>query len=145
MGLALKVIIFLLGVAFVLTVINLLVKRKISERNSFLWLAGSLAILVLSTIPDVLDVMARAAGVDYPPTLLFLLSTLVILFILLYQSIQISVLQQRCKELTQRLAIVNFTGNTGREAFGPDTRVCGEGVSEGGREKYASQPDKCIK
>lgn len=140
MGLALKAIIFLLGIVFVLTVINLLVKRKISERNSFLWLAGSLAILVLSTIPDVLDVVARAAGVDYPPTLLFLMSILVILFILLYQSIQISILHERCKELAQYLAILTFNENF-RQEDGP-FRVCGEGVSEGGHERYSTEPNK---
>lgn len=103
-----KLIIFFLGVIFVVTVMYLLVKRKINERNSLFWLAGSLIILLLATTPDILEITARIIGVDYPPTLLFLLSILVILFILLYQSIQISVLQEKCRELTQHLAIANF-------------------------------------
>lgn len=101
-----KLIIFLLGVSFVFTVFYLLVRHKINERNSLLWLAGSLGILVLATIPNLLDIVARWLGVSYPPTLLFLLSILVILLIILHQSIQISVLQARCRELTQYLAIV---------------------------------------
>lgn len=104
-----KFLIFILGVIFVVSVFYLLVKRKINERNSLFWLAGSLIILTLATMPDILDIMARFLGVDYPPTLLFLLSILVILFILLYQSIQISILQDKCRELTQRLAIINFS------------------------------------
>ena len=107
MSIFLKITIFLLGVVFVLSVVRLLVIRKINERNSILWLGGSLVILVLSASPDLLDTIAGKAGVDYPPTLLFLLSILVILFILLYQSIQISILQEKCKELAQHLAIVN--------------------------------------
>lgn len=117
MGIELKFIMFLLGIVFVTTVVKLLVKRKINERNSFLWLAGALVILTLSTIPDILQILARVAGVDYPPALLFLLSTLVILFILLHQSIQISILQDKCRELGQHLAIINFNEKTGQAGF----------------------------
>lgn len=108
MGIELRIVIISLGIIFVAAVIFLLVRKMINERNSFLWLAGALAILLLSTMPDILEVMARVTGVDYPPTLLFLLSTLVILFILLYQSIQISILQEKCRELSQQQALLNF-------------------------------------
>lgn len=107
-GLILKSILLLLGAVFVVTVIYLLVKRRINERNSFLWLAGALVIVLFSTMPEILEVIAVLAGVDYPPALLFLVSILVILFILLHQSIQISILQEKCRELSQLLAIINF-------------------------------------
>ena len=109
MGTTLKLTIFFLGAVFVGYVIYLLVKRKIDERNSFFWLAGSLVILALSTMPDIIEIIANLVGVDYPPTLLFVLSILIILFILLYQSIQISMLQARCKELAQHIAIMKFS------------------------------------
>ncbi|MCR4440812.1 MAG: DUF2304 domain-containing protein [Peptococcaceae bacterium] len=105
MGSTLRIVILFTGLSAVCAVFYLLVKRKINERNSLFWLCGALAILVFSTMPDTLEIMADLAGVKYPPTLLFLLSILVILFITLHQSIQISVLQERVKELTQRLAI----------------------------------------
>lgn len=105
MGLTLKLIILACGLAFVATIIYLLVKRKINERNSLFWLAGALVIMVLSALPETVDIVARAAGVDYPPTLLFLFSIMVILFITLFHSIQISALQERIHELTQTLAV----------------------------------------
>lgn len=113
-----------------LAVVRLLVKRRISERNSFFWLAGALAILVLSALPDVLDIAARAAGVDYPPTLLFLLSILVILFILLHQSIQISILQEKCRELAQNQSILSFAEKARQE--NPGLRGMGDKREEGG-------------
>ncbi len=105
MSSTLKLFIFFCGLVFVGTVIYLLVQRKINERNSLLWLFGALIILALSTMPDLLQVLADFAGVEYPPTLLFLFSTLIILFILLFQSIQISALQEHLKELAQLVAI----------------------------------------
>ena len=108
MGMELKILVIMLGIIFLAAVISLLVIKRINERNSFLWLIGALAILLLSFMPDILERMARATGADYPPTLLFLLSILVILFILLYQSIQISLLQEKCRELSQQQALLDF-------------------------------------
>ncbi|PKM87984.1 MAG: hypothetical protein CVU87_08545 [Firmicutes bacterium HGW-Firmicutes-12] len=105
MGLATKGFIIVLGLIFVGVIILLLVKRKINERHSLFWLFGAIIILILSTIPEILAVIANLVGVDYPPALLFLIAILVILAITLYQSIQISILQERLRELTQQIAI----------------------------------------
>jgi hypothetical protein len=69
------------------------------------WFFGAIIILILSTIPEILAVIANLVGVDYPPALLFLIAILVILAIILYQSIQISILQERLRELTQQISI----------------------------------------
>jgi len=111
----LRITIFALGLVFVAVILYLLVKRRINERNSFFWLAGAFVIIVLSVIPDILEVLSRAAGVDYPPALLFLLATLVILFILMHQSIQISILHEKCRELTENIALINFNENSRQE------------------------------
>lgn len=108
MGNTLKGVIFVCGLISVCAIIFLLVKRRINERNSLFWLFGALIILALSTMPEMLQYMADLAGVDYPPSLLFLLSTLIMLFIILYQSIQISILQDRLRELTQQVAIYHM-------------------------------------
>ncbi|HOV79240.1 MAG TPA: DUF2304 domain-containing protein [Bacillota bacterium] len=115
MGSVLRVFILVLGVVFAIGVVFLLVRRRINERNSLPWLAGALAVLVFSAAPELLDFLARVAGVDYPPALLFLLSTLIILFILLHQSIQISVLQDKCRELAQLLAVISAPDENGMQ------------------------------
>lgn len=104
----LKIFILVCGLVFVSTVVYLLIRRKINERNSLLWLAGSFIIFAFSAFPDTLDTLAGILGIKYPPTLLFLLSTFVLLFVVLNQSIQISILNERLKELTQRIAIEHF-------------------------------------
>jgi len=108
MGSIAKVFILACGLFFVGGVLYLLVKRKISERNSLLWLLCALIILTLSAIPDILGVIAHIIGIDYPPSLLFLLSTLILLYISLNQSIQISKISEQLKELTQNYAICRY-------------------------------------
>ncbi|MDF2946174.1 MAG: hypothetical protein K0S51_853 [Bacillales bacterium] len=99
--------IFLVGCAVIFSafVIRLLLKNKITERSSVIWLAGTLIILLLAGIPDIVDYFAEILGIDYPPALLFLLSTLVLLLFSLYQTIQITRLTNKIKDISQYLAL----------------------------------------
>lgn len=106
MSSSLKLTIVLLGLVFVGIIMYLLVKKRMNERNTLLWLAGALAIMVIALLPDILEFVARLLGVNYPPSLLFLVTTLILFLLILYQSIQISLLQDKCRELAQNLAIL---------------------------------------
>jgi hypothetical protein len=90
---------------FTVTVLYLLIKNMLNEKISLLWLFGSLVVFIISIFPSKLDELAHAIGIDYPPSLLFLLSILLLLFICLYHSVQISILNQQIKELTQYISI----------------------------------------
>lgn len=71
-----------------------------------MWIIGSFVILILSLIPEALQVVADFIGIDYPPSLLFLLSILILLYIVFKHSVQISLLNDRIKELTQHIALL---------------------------------------
>ncbi|RNC62974.1 MAG: hypothetical protein AWM53_01697 [Candidatus Dichloromethanomonas elyunquensis] len=106
----LRMIIFFIGLAFVLLVFRFLIKGKMSERTSLPWIACSFFVIILSVYPYSLDAIARLVNVDYPPALLFLVSILVIFLLLLYQSIHLSILQQKIRELAQTISIMKSTG-----------------------------------
>lgn len=103
----LKLIIFCIGFALCIWVIMLLARKKINERNTLVWISGVILVLILSINPEWLDVIANWAGVSYPPSLLFLCSFIVLLIITLYQSIQISQLYARIKDISQTIALQN--------------------------------------
>lgn len=105
MSIALKILILCCGLFFVGIVLYLLVQRRINERHSLLWLFGAVIILLLSILPNSLDIVAGFFHVDYPPALLFLFAILILLIITLYQSIQISILQERLREITQHFTV----------------------------------------
>jgi len=104
----LRIVILLCGVSFTAIILYLLIVKKMNERNSVVWLIGSFTVLGLSAVPQLLDRLAVVIGVSYPPTLLFLVSTLVLLFCILYYSIQISALQDKIKKLAQEDAVKNM-------------------------------------
>jgi hypothetical protein len=119
----LKIIIFLSGALFTFTVLALLVRRKINERNSLVWLTGAVLIMIISLYPALLDWIARQVGVDYPPSLLFLFSILVLLVIVLYQSIQISMLNEKVKELAQHISINHYEDRRSQQIFNEEIEV----------------------
>ncbi|MEX2416688.1 MAG: DUF2304 domain-containing protein [Paenibacillaceae bacterium] len=106
-----RIIIFCIGLSLCTWVITLLARKKINERNTLVWIGGVILVLILSTNPEWLDVVASWAGVSYPPSLLFLCAFIVLLIITLYQSIQISHLYARIKDISQAVALQNEKSN----------------------------------
>jgi hypothetical protein len=94
-----------IGLCLCVWVIVLLASKKINERNTIIWVGGIILVLVLSSNPKLLDIVAKWVGVSYPPSLLFLCAFIVLLVITVYQSIQISQLYDRIKEISQSLAL----------------------------------------
>jgi hypothetical protein len=101
----LKLFILAIGLSFACFVVYLLVKKKISEWNVIVWLTSAVVILLISARPEWVDWTAKAVGISYPPSLLFLISTLILLVLVLFQSIQISSLQSKVRQIAQAVAM----------------------------------------
>lgn len=101
----LQIFLLVCALLFSYVVVRLLLKNRISERNSVIWLGGAIVIFLISGNTALFDHVARMLGIDYPPTLLFLLSTLVLLLFSLYQTIQITKLSSKIKDISQYLAL----------------------------------------
>jgi len=100
--------VFLSGFLFSAIIVRLLLRKRISERNSVAWLLSVAAILILSANPKWFDRLAKLLGVGYPPSLLFFFSSLVLLVIVLYQSMQISMLNEKLRQLAQHVALLDL-------------------------------------
>jgi hypothetical protein len=107
MNIYLRVVLFIIGLVFTRLTIKYLISKKITERNSILWLLACLLIFIFSLAPVLLDKIAKLIGVDYPPTLLFLFSTLILLWLVFIHTIQISMLKRQITELTQWIVVSN--------------------------------------
>jgi hypothetical protein len=101
----LHLFLILCAVSFCTIVIYLIIKHKISERSSVIWLGGSFIILLFAGEYKIVDKLALWLRIDYPPSLIFLLSSLILLLSNLYQSIQITKLNEKIKDLSQYLAL----------------------------------------
>lgn len=87
-------------------IIELIRSGRLRERYALLWLATAGVILVFGLWRDLLNQLANALGIAYPPNALFVLAMGFILLLLLHYSTVISKLSDRTTTLTQRIAIL---------------------------------------
>jgi hypothetical protein len=92
------------GLIFVL--LELVRRRRLLERYALLWLFSALVLLALAVWRDLLEQVADALGVAYPPNALFLIAFGFVLVLLLHFSLAVSRLSDQTKVLAQRLALL---------------------------------------
>jgi len=96
------------GIGAFVFVLELVRRRRLKEEYSLLWLATAAALIVLSLSRPALDLLANTVGIIYPPSALFLVAVIFVLFILLHYSIVLTRLTQENKENAQQLALLRW-------------------------------------
>ena len=96
----------LLSIFLLLYIIIGVKKRKLSIKASFWWILGAIIILILSIFPYSIDWFAKQLNIDYPPSLLFLICIMFLVFIIFRLTKQISELELKVIELGQELAVL---------------------------------------
>ena len=96
----------IISVIVLLYVINIVRKKQFSIKESFWWFGASVVMVMLSIFPHSIDYFATALNIVYPPSLLFVICIVFLLFINFRNSKRISELQMKIVELGQELAIV---------------------------------------
>lgn len=87
-------------------IINFIRLGILKEKYSVLWIACSVAILILSVKKGILDYIALSLGVAYPPSLLFLVAFMFVLLISLHFSVVISIFHEKNKALSQEVTLL---------------------------------------
>jgi len=120
-----RTILIALGGAFVLliSVLELVRRRRLREQYSILWLLTSLVVLVLASNRTLLDLLARAMKIAYPPSALFVIGFGFLLLITLHFSTVISRLTRENESLAQEMAILRQQVSALEKSEGVETRI----------------------
>lgn len=97
---------FLLALAIVGLVVEMLRRKKLREKYAVLWLIVGVVTLVLAAFPRMLNVVAEFVGVQLPSNLLFAMSILMLLGVCLHLSWEISVVEDETRTLAEEVAIL---------------------------------------
>lgn len=73
MSILLRIIIFIAGVSLFIFIFRLLRRKRFREELSILWLLVSISLILGSVADLVVDPIALALGINYPPALIFLI------------------------------------------------------------------------
>ncbi len=101
-----QVITIIVTILFLLYIARLIIKGRLREEYSIVWLICSVLLITFSFWRDGLDVMTRLFGIFDPPNLIFTASIFAILVYLLHLSIVNSKQQKNIANLTQELALL---------------------------------------
>ena len=86
-------------------------KSKLSIKESFWWMIGSIAALILSIFPGIVNWAADIFGVSYPPTILFVFCILFLILMNFRNSKRIAEQQEKIIELVQQVALLKEKNN----------------------------------
>lgn len=101
------------GILLLLVVVDFVRRGLLKEKYSVLWIASTIVIIVLSAWKELLHKLASFFGVNYPPSLLFMIALGFVLLILLHYSVVISILTDKNKHLAQEIALLKSAVNDG--------------------------------
>ncbi len=89
-----------------LVILELVRRKRLMERYALLWLFSTFLLLVLSVWSGLLNSLAHALGVSYPPSALFAVAFGVVLVLLVHFSLAVSRLSDQNKVLAQRVGLL---------------------------------------
>jgi len=106
MDLHLRLVAVFGAASLLVIVLDLVRRRRLLERYALVWLAVTVALIVLSVWGQVLDGISDLIGIAYPPTALFVIAFGFVIFLLLHFSVAVSKLSDQSRVLAQQLSLL---------------------------------------
>lgn len=102
-----SLIVLSLAAAFAASVIVSARRSRVSERHTLAWLAVAAGIAVLAVWREGIAAIARAMEIYYPPSALFLVGGVVLMWLVYRQGLHLAKLKTHVMTLTQQLALLS--------------------------------------
>ena len=106
--LKLQFILIIGAVLCALILINLIRKYRLELKYTILWLAMMFIILILSILPNLIGILAKAMGIEIPVNALFLLVSFSALAILFSITVTSSRSSTKINELSQEIGLLKL-------------------------------------
>lgn len=98
--------------AYVIFVVR---KKKLSISESFWWFIASFVMILLSIFPYSINWLAKLLNIAYPPSLLFVICIIFLVFMNFKNNRKIAEQQEKIIELAQHIAILESEKNEKKE------------------------------
>jgi hypothetical protein len=117
------------SLAIVVFLVVLLRSRRVREKYAFIWIAVGIAVAVLAAFPELMLGLTSLVGIQTPSNLLFSASLIVLLFVCIQLSVEVSGLEEETRTLAEEVALLRLdveraaaaagTPHPGPDASGP--------------------------
>ncbi|GIG20184.1 hypothetical protein Cch01nite_09080 [Cellulomonas chitinilytica] len=121
-----------LGIVVFLVV--LLRSRRVREKYAFIWIAVGIAVAILAAFPELMLGLTSLVGIQTPSNLLFSASLIVLLFVCIQLSVEVSGLEEETRTLAEEVALLRLdveraAAAAGNPQPGPDASGPGSDAS----------------
>lgn len=123
-----RILLIVVTGGLLLIVLELVRRKRLLERYALLWLTSAMVLFVLAVWKGLLTTIALAIGIQYPPSLLFVLAGGFFLLLLMHFSLTNSRLTDQNKVLAQRVALLQRRLDEHEQQL---ARLAGESSSDG--------------
>ena len=97
-----------IAIIFIWYIFSMIRKKTFSIKESIFWMMGNIFIIVFATFPKLLDMIALFLHIEYPPSLLFLLSICFLLFINFRNTKKMTLQSAKIVEMAQKMSVLEF-------------------------------------
>lgn len=94
-----------LGVGFILLILNLVRTKRLHIAYATIWFLAVVGLMMMVSIPPVLAILPRMMGAIYPASAVSLLAFVFIFLVLIFFSMQLTAISARQVEIIQALAL----------------------------------------
>ncbi|HEY0030649.1 MAG TPA: DUF2304 domain-containing protein [Bacteroidia bacterium] len=101
-----QIIAITVSLIFLLYIVRLIIKGKLREEYSIVWIVCTVVLVLFSFWRGGLDIVSGIVGVYSPPNLIFTAAIFAIFIYLLHLSVVVSKLQSQNKQLAQDIALL---------------------------------------
>ena len=105
MSIALRVLLIIVSVMNTLNILRRIRKSKLQIDYSIFWLVFSIILIVIAVFPQIVIKLAQIIGFQSPANMVFLLVIFALMFKSFQSTLEISQLQYKIEELTQKIAL----------------------------------------
>jgi hypothetical protein len=93
------------GVGLIILILNLVRTRKLHVGFAVIWLLAVASMISIISIPPLLAFITRAVGAIFPASALTLLAFVLVFGMLIFFSMQLSIISARQVEMAQKMAL----------------------------------------
>ena len=108
MNTELQLVFIFASIATLIYIILKIRKHKLNIDDSIIWIIWGILLLIISVFPDLCYSVSRKLGFQSTSNFILTLFTFFSYIILFFQNIQISLLKEKNKELTQKISIYAY-------------------------------------
>ena len=105
MSIYLRIILVVISMLSMMNVMKRVRRFKLQIENSIFWIIFSLLLILVAVFPDPMFWLAELLGIQSPANMVFLLVIFALMFKSFQSTLEISQLQYKIEELTQKIAL----------------------------------------